>query len=310
MKINKPKFWDSKKGFISSFLLPLSYVIEIIISIKKKILKPQYFNIPVICVGNIYIGGTGKTPLTVYIAKQLLEAGKKPAILKKYYKKYSDENDFIKNNFKNFILDKDRVTGIKIAKDKNFDTVILDDGFQDYKIKKNLNITCFNQKQLIGNGYVFPAGPLRESLSALKNSQIVVINGEKDIEFEKKLFKVNGKLSIFYSKYKPINLDNFKNQKLLAFAGIGNPVNFFSLLENNNLIVSEKISFPDHYDFTEKEILNIIKVAKNKNLKIITTEKDYFRIKKFKIDKINYIKLKLEIENGEDFFRKINQIYD
>ena len=188
--------------------------------------------------------------------------------------------------------------------------MILDDGFQDYKIKKNLNITCFNQKQLIGNGYVFPAGPLRESLSALKNSQIVVINGEKDIEFEKKLFKVNGKLSIFYSKYKPINLDNFKNQKLLAFAGIGNPVNFFSLLENNDLIVSEKISFPDHYDFTEKEILNIIEVAKNKNLKIITTEKDYFRIKKFKIDKINYIKLKLEIENGEDFFRKINQIYD
>ena len=82
------------------------------------------------------------------------------------------------------------------------------------------------------------------------------------------------------------------------------------MLENNDLIVSEKISVPDHYDFTEKEILNIIKVAKNKNLKIITTEKDYFRIKKFKIDKINYIKLKLEIENGEDFFRKINQIYD
>ena len=310
MKIDKPKFWDSKKGLISSILFPLSYVIEIIISIKKKILKPQYFNIPVVCVGNIYIGGTGKTPLTVYIAKQLLEAGKKPVILKKYYKKYSDENDFIKNNFKNFILDKDRVAGIKIAKDKNFDTVILDDGFQDYKIKKNLNVTCFNQKQLIGNGYVFPAGPLRESLSALKDSQIVVINGEKDINFEKKILKVNGKLNIFYSNYKPINLNNFKNQKLLAFAGIGNPENFFSLLENNDLIVSEKISFPDHYDFTEKEILNIIELAQNKSLKIVTTEKDYFRIKKFNIDKISYIKLKLEIENSEDFFRKINQIYD
>ena len=109
----------------------------------------------------------------------------------------------------------------------SFDTVILDDGFQDVRIKKDMNIICFNQNQLIGNGLTLPSGPLREKLSSLKNADVIIINGKKDKKFEEKLVKINEKLEIFYSCYKPINLDQFRNAKLMALAGIGNPENFF-----------------------------------------------------------------------------------
>ena len=146
----------------------------LIIKIKKILIKSKIFNIPIICVGNIYVGGTGKTPLSIYIAKELQELGFKSAIVKKFYDQHKDEHDLIKNYFDNLILHKDRQKAINIAIKNNFNLVILDDGFQDYKIKKNLNIICFNNPQLVGNGFLIPAGPLRESLDSLINAQIVI----------------------------------------------------------------------------------------------------------------------------------------
>ena len=128
------------------------------------------------------------------------------------------------------ILRNDRTNAINFAKSEGFDTVILDDGFQDYKIKKKINIVCFNQSQKVGNGLVIPAGPLRENLSSLKDVHIVVINGEKDKNFEQKILKINNNIDIFYSHYSPVEIDKFKNKRLLAVAGIGNPENFFRLL--------------------------------------------------------------------------------
>ena len=138
----------------------------------------------------------------------------------------------------------------------------------------------------------------------------MVINGKKNIDFEKKILSYNQNLSIYYSKYEPINLDDFKNQKLLAFAGIGNPENFFKLIEENGLNIFKKVSFPDHYNFKKKEILDLISEAKHKNCKIITTEKDFFRIKKFNISEIEYLGLKLNIENNDDLLNKILKVYD
>jgi tetraacyldisaccharide 4'-kinase len=189
MKLNKPNFWDLKNSIFSILLLPFSLIVLISILLKKKLTKTIRFNIPIICVGNIYIGGTGKTPSSIFLAKELSALGKNPVILRKYYKSHSDEHRLIKKKFQNLILCQNREGGIREAEKSNFDTVILDDGLQDYKIKKNLNIVCFNQNQLLGNGFVIPAGPLRESLNALKNTHIILINGKKDPEFEKKNFK-------------------------------------------------------------------------------------------------------------------------
>ena len=310
MMLNKPKFWDKKKGLLAYIFLPLALIILIINLLKKKLIKTKKFNIPVICIGNIYIGGTGKTPTSIFVGNELKKLGRNPVILRKYYRDHKDEHILIKRNYNNFILAKDRVIGIKESQKKNFDSVILDDGFQDFTINKDLNILCFNQNQMIGNGMTIPSGPLRESLSSLQRAQIILINGEKNIEFEDKILKINKNLDIFYSDYYPINLNQFKNKKLLAIAGIGNPENFFRLIEKNNLKIHKKLIFPDHYLFSKIEIENIMNEAKSKGCQIIMTEKDYFKIEHFNFKNINYLKVLLKIEDREKFLNRINKIYD
>ena len=311
MKINKPKFWDQKKiSLISIFLFPLSLVTLLVVFFKKKFLFIKYFRTPIVCVGNIYIGGTGKTPTSILLGKELLNQGLKSVIIRKYYKNHQDEYNQIRSSFKNLIINKNRYDGIKEAEKNDYDIVILDDGLQDYRIKKNLEIVCFNENQLIGNGLVIPAGPLRENLNALKNVGIVLINGNKNPHFEEKLLKINKKLEIYYSYYKPENLEIFKNQNLLVLAGIANPENFFQLLEKYNLKVEEKLVFPDHYRFSESEIQKIVQEADRKKLKIIMTEKDFFKINNFKIKKIDYFRDSLQIYDKEKLINKIKKLYD
>ena len=309
IKINKPKFWDRKIGLISILFFPLTLIVIFFTSLKKKITKTRGFKIPIICVGNIYLGGTGKTPTSILLANELSKLGKKPLILRKYYKNHNDEYSLIKNYFKNLIISKNRIEGLKEAEKSNFDMVILDDGLQDYKIKKNLSIVCFNNNQLIGNGMVLPSGPLRENLSILKNIEIVIINGKKNINFENKILNINKKLEIFYSFYKPINLDQFKNKKLLALAAIGNPENFFQLVEKNDLKIFKKKIFPDHYQFSKAEMQNILREAEMENYQVIMTEKDYYKINHYKLKKINYLRVSLEIYNKEKLLKKINSLY-
>jgi len=309
MIYNKPKYWDKKIGIISILLFPLTIIVLITNFLKKKLILAKKFNFPIICVGNIYVGGTGKTPTSIFLANELKKLGRNPAILRKFYESHTDEYNLIKKHFSNLILNKNRLEGIK-SEMQNFDSVILDDGFQDYTIKKNLSIICFNQNQMIGNGMVLPSGPLRESIYSLKRANIILINGEKNIKFENKILEINKDLEFFYSTYKPINLDEFKNKKLLAIAGIGNPENFFNLIENNNLKIDEKIIFPDHYRISKTEMQKILEKAEVKNYQIIMTEKDFFKIEKYKLKNIKYLKILLEINEQEKFLNRINKLYD
>ncbi len=309
MKLNKPKFWDHKVNLIAILLIPISLIIQLIVFFKKKYTRGYKFQIPVICVGNIYIGGTGKTPLSLLIAKIFTEKSLKSVIIRKFYEDHQDEYSFIKFYFKNLITRKNRKIAIKEAQDKNYDIAILDDGFQDYTVAKNLNIICFNQNQMIGNGMMIPAGPLRENINSLQQAQLVVINGRKDAIFEKKILRVNKDVEIFYSNYFPTNLNDFENKELLAISGIGNPSNFFNLLTSNGLKVSKEFSFPDHYNFSEAELKHFINLAQKNNYQIIMTEKDYFRIKKYGFKEIKYLKLDLKVENFETFKKRILKNY-
>ena len=155
MKINKPKFWDTKINIFALILLPLSFIVRFIILIKKNFIAKHGFDIPVICIGNIYIGGTGKTPISIELAKELSILNIKPVIVRKYYKDHQDEFRMIAKNT-NLIFKKKRIDSINQAIVDGYDLVLMDDGFQNYIIKKNLNILCFNQNQLIGNGLIIP----------------------------------------------------------------------------------------------------------------------------------------------------------
>ena len=308
MKLYKPKFWDNK-NFISLSLFPLSLIIQLVIFLKKNFTKVSKFKIPVVCIGNIYVGGTGKTPLSILVSKELSKIGKKPVIIRKYYKEHKDEHSLIKENFDYLILNSNRTGAIQEAQNKDFEIAILDDGFQDYKIKKDLNIICFNSN-FEGNGFVIPAGPLRENLSSIKNAQIIIINGDKNLRFEKKILGINNNIDIYYSKYKMINYNNFNQKELLVIAGIGNPESFLKLLNNHNLKIAKKYIFPDHYTFSKEEIDNFIIEAKKNGYQIVCTEKDYHRIKEYNTKVIDYLKVELVLEKKEKLIKKIQAIYD
>ena len=303
MQFKKPTFWDYPKITLWSIILfPFSIIylgiiwITKILAIFKTHKKPT---IPVICVGNIYLGGTGKTPLVREIFNIAKSLGKNPAFIKKHYDYLSDEIKMLRETGETYTSDK-RHTSIFLSIFNNHDVAILDDGFQDFSIKPDFSILCFNSKQMVGNGFVIPSGPLREKLNAIIRANCIIINGQKNLEFEKKLYKNMGnkKLHIFYSKYKIKNIEKFKNKEITAFAGIGNPSNFFDLLRENNLKIKETYSFPDHHNYSEKDFKKIIK---DNSTKIITTEKDYYRMNDDQKRNCDYVEVELEIDNKDKF---------
>ena len=315
MKMTKPSFWNEIKIIylpIFLILIPLSMIFKIIVVSRRLFYKKEKFKKPVICVGNIYIGGTGKTPLALELNKAIKKMGFNPAIIKKKYDDQIDEIKLIKDKTKNIIVKKNRIAAIKLAFKKKYDVAILDDGLQDLSIYKNIKIVCFGE-QGIGNGMVMPAGPLRDSLSSLKNCQFVIINtinGRLNKKLLSIILKFNKKINIFFSNYEPnaTDIKKYKNKNIYAFAGIGNPENFFKMLSCNNLIVKRSKSFPDHYRYSVNEIKSILEYAKKNKLKILTTEKDFFRIKYMGFRDIKYIPVRLKIKNKRHFIKKLRSM--
>ena len=176
MKLKKPKFWEYKKPNIYSYLLsPFS----IIFSIASKIrLKPKLtnLNIKTICVGNIYVGGTGKTSLAIKIKEILEKKDIKVCFIKKFYPSQIDEQKLLSKNGRLFTSSK-RIKALDEAIAQGYKIAIFDDGLQDYSIRYDLEIICFNNLNWIGNGLTLPSGPLRESIDNLRFYSNVFLNG-------------------------------------------------------------------------------------------------------------------------------------
>ena len=302
MNFKKPKFWDnSRLSFWSIILYPLSLLFLFGSSLIKFLKIKNKFSIPIICVGNIYIGGTGKTPLALEIFEIIKLIGKNPAFVKKGYNYLYDEIQMLEKKGKIY-SNKNRKEAINSLISDNYDVAILDDGFQDLSIEKDFSILCFNSRQLLGNGFLIPSGPLRENLNSIKRADCILINGNRNIDFENKISKINKSVKIFYSKYRIKNEENFKNKEVIAFAGIGNPENFFHLLKENNINIKKTYSFPDHYSYSENDFNKIIE---NKNIKFITTEKDYLRMNDQQKQRCDFVKIELEIENKNELINLI-----
>ena len=311
MKFKKPKFWDYKKPNIASYLLlPISVLVMMAKFIKNVTIKKKKFqSIKTICIGNIYLGGTGKTSLSLKINK-ILKDKIKSCFIKKYYSNQIDEQKILEKNGKLFKY-KNRSESIKQAINEGFKIAILDDGLQDPSINYDYNIVCFNINNWIGNGQTIPSGPLREDIKNLKKYKNVFLNGNKEnIENIKKyIHEIDPNINIYQGEYIPLNIDEFdKKNKYLVFSGIGNHKTFVSMLKINDINVVKDIEFPDHYKYSAREIDNIISISKKLDCKIITTEKDYMRLNNN--NKINYIKSELKIINEETFLNNISKIYD
>ena len=308
MNFFKPKFWDKNQiSFFSVLLFPISVLLRVLAFLKHSFSSTNKCSIPVICVGNIYLGGTGKTPLCIEIFLILKNLNMNPAFIRKKYDSFRDEVD-LQKQVGPVYQNKKRMDAIEEAAQNKANVAVLDDGFQDHSIKKDLSIVCFSEKKWIGNGFIIPSGPLREGLSALKRANYVFINGNKNLDIENKILKKNKKTKIFYTHYKPKNIDEFKNKKIIAFAGIGNPENFFDLLKDNKFNIVEAIKFPDHHSYLEKELKNLLNKIKQNNSILLTTEKDYFRIAEKYKKNIKCLKIEIEIENKDQFVNEIKRI--
>tara|TARA_Y100000591_G_scaffold328137_1_gene353951 strand:- start:508 stop:1458 length:951 start_codon:yes stop_codon:yes gene_type:complete len=316
MKFKKPLFWDLKKpNFISNLLYPLTIIIKVsnfLLYLKNKNKRKE---IKTICVGNIYVGGTGKTPTTIKLYEVLKKIGFNVSTAKKFYKYQFDENSILENK-SNLILGNNRKKIIHEAIAKKKDFLIFDDGLQDKKVNYDLQFVCFDSKKWVGNGRLIPAGPLRENLQSLKKYDGVFLKNENENENYFQIVdlikSINPKIEIFFTKYKPINLDQFKtDDNFLIFSGIGNPDSFKNLLKTYNFKIVKEITFPDHYKYTKKDIEKIKISADSHNAKIITTQKDYVKIKDFNIYDIKFLEIDLEFEEKEKLTsfikRKINE---
>ena len=318
------KIWYNKNVFftiLSILLLPFSFLYFLIFYIKKTLTIENEFTTPIICFGNINIGGTGKTSTLLSLLPELIKVKPKLVILLRGYKgiiksthkvdpihdtslSVGDEALLYANSFKTFISS-NRSRAIKeIIKSENPDLIILDDGFQDKRIKKNKNIILINGNRGLGNGLLLPSGPLREITSlALKKTDIVILIGEDHTDFKIRYQNQLNKKDLF--KGEIVSLENGLNKNFLAFSGIGNNESFFNTLEKNNHNLVKKLSFPDHYQYNKKEIEGIISTAKQNDLIPITTEKDINRISTTLKNQIKYLKIQIEIDNKDDLVNKI-----
>ena len=329
MHLKTPKFWFKNNHEISPLLYtlkPLSKLWELVLNFKLKNGLWEKMPIPVICVGNLTVGGSGKTPVTMSLQKLLAEIGVKACIVSRGYggkiqrPHYVTKNDtydkvgdepLIISKKGAIIVSKNKKDGIIKAYNDGFDIVILDDGFQNSEIKKDLSLVVVDSQILFGNELVFPLGPLREPIkSGLSRADAVIL-----IDYNPS-FR-NSKINKLKRDYKVQFLEGFvnekrvfknsSNKKVLAFSGIAFPEKFHNSLKRLKYNIVKTKVYPDHYPFTSKDIMKLKKLAEIKNSKLITTEKDMVRIPKIFHEFIDQIQIEFEFSDPKkikDIIRK------
>lgn len=245
---------------------------------------------PIICVGNILAGGVGKTPIVRQIASYL-----SAPVVMRGYKKTAQTNG---TGDEALMLSRDglqvhtghRKSNIVLLNKQLSESgpIVMDDGFQNPSIKKDVSILVFDEGLGYGNGFLLPAGPLREPKRAIRRADaVIVIRSGKP----RKKFRLPDNIPVFYATNKTVSPYG-ANEKLFAFAGIGYPKKFFGALEN---VVGRK-SFPDHYQYTNADIDALRQMAKKRGAKLITTEKDWVRLPENVRDEIDFARLETVIE--------------
>lgn len=284
----KTPSWFLKKNLIAWLLLPLSvlYFIASRFVFFVRRFHQKSSKIPVICVGGLMAGGVGKTPIVGEIAKKLGGA----VVMRGYHG--GDEAKMLRKSGLTVFEGAGRAQSMKMAEKAGFKMVIMDDGFQNPTIKKDLSILVFDAKLGVGNGMILPAGPMRETLSAIHRADAIIIIGNSQSQraivksanrYKKPVFYVENKTII------PRGIDKF-----IAFAGIGYPQKFFNNLPKKPV---KTISFPDHYEYTNSDIKSLLIMARENKSDLLTTEKDWVRLSAAAQRQIGFSPLETKIPN-------------
>ena len=312
--LKAPKFWYQKKDtYLSNFLYPLSLLFGFGTKIRNILSTTNKGPLPIICVGNIVVGGAGKTPVALKIGKLLIKAGYKPGFISKGYAGLIKNSTLVKSwhsarsigdesillsEVANTWVGVDRINSARLAKEKNSNCLIMDDGFQNPTIYKDFSIIVINASQEFGNKRVMPSGPLRESIKrGLSRSNLVIVIGDPSHEL-KQLIPKN--IPIVKAKFEIKKENkNFKGQNIIAFAGIAYPEKFFQSLTDEGAKIFKKITFPDHHIYSENDLLSLAEIANKKKSILVSTKKDFVRIPKSFRSLVNTLEGEIVFEDEE-----------
>ena len=284
-----------------------------------RLLKPKKLPVKVVSVGNINLGGTGKTPAIIFFANYLIKNGKKIGIVSRGYGRknndikilinadnnskvedYGDEPIFLSSRLRNtpIAVGANKFNAaLQLIKKNKVDILLFDDGFQTRKIYRDLDIVLLNTFNAINDYKMFPLGMLREPVKCIGRADFLIFTKDNLINSESEVSHLIGKYindNVFYSSYKLEKIfcesskDNFNKDKVIAVSGVGDPQSFESSLLKENINILYHFKFRDHHNYDQADINNIVKVSKTMNaLSIITTEKDYVKLKKLDISNID-----------------------
>jgi tetraacyldisaccharide 4'-kinase len=306
-----PEFWNRNGGtskLARAALAPVSWAYAATVGYKAANAKPYRSSAKVVCVGNITAGGTGKTPISIAIARALLDRQQRVRILTRGYggrvrgpavvhgqadtaEEVGDEA-LLLSAAAPVIVARDRADGAKLAERKGVDVIVMDDGHQNFTLAKDLSIVVVDAEAGFGNGFVLPAGPLREPVEAgLARADAIVITDEGDLQ----LPDFDG--PVLRARLVPVDVLRLEGKRVVAFAGIGRPVKFFDTLRRLGAEIVEEHAFADHHVYTPPDMGKLRHQAHSGNAMLITTEKDFVRLPPAQRLDVRYVPVRAAFDN-------------
>lgn len=293
MRLTAPSFWHSPTPTgLSNLLLPLSRVTSHLTRHRQT--KPSLkLPVPILCCGNITVGGAGKTPLTLHLAQKLIQRGRKPHVITRGHGGLSKKNGLVRPERDRAIDIGDeamllaqlaptwrgssRQTNALHAVAAGADCLLLDDGLQDPSLHKDMSILTIDGPAGFGNQRLLPAGPLRESLAdALPRLDAAVIFGEDSHHVARQLPE---DMPLLRGRLSPTgDIQKLRGQQIIAFAGIGRPQKFFTTLQEAGLTILRTLTFPDHHIYSDRELKKLAQLAHAPDTILVTTEKDLVKL--------------------------------
>jgi tetraacyldisaccharide 4'-kinase len=287
--LSPPDFW-SRAGLMPSLLKPAARAYAALGAVRHVLATPYRAPVPVICVGNLVAGGAGKTPVAESLVNLLVARGRHPAILSRGYggsesgpvqvdaTKHSasavGDEPLMLSLLAPVWVAHDRAAAARAAVTTGADCLVMDDGFQNPSLAKDLSLLVIDGAYGLGNGQVIPAGPLREPAArALARADAVILIGEDFCNVAHWITK-----PLLRAALRPVNTADFDGTNVVAFAGIGRPEKFFTTLEACGASVLARHGFPDHHVYSDAELRNLAKEAAAKAATLVTTTKDRTRM--------------------------------
>src|SRR5438105_7018690 len=295
--MREPAFWYRPPSWKSHLLRPLGALYG---AISAQRLQRQGFDagIPVFCVGNYHLGGAGKTPTVLALARMVRDLGEAPVVLSRGYggrrhgpvmvdparhvaADVGDEPLMLSQTVPVTVA-RDRVGGVALARSQGATVILMDDGFQNPSIAKDASLIVIDSERGLGNGKVFPAGPLRAPLQpqlARTDALIIVGNGSAAASVAAEIAAQGKPVLSAHLKPDEAQVAQLRGKRVLAFAGIGDPTRFFNTLRASGIDVAGQRAFADHHGYSQAEIDSLIAEAKRETLTLVTTEKDLARLR-------------------------------